>query len=69
LSARGPLRSSIAHHPFDHADSQPGACVSVSIGVACFSAHGKDKQELIAAADKMLYQAKNNGRNRVCAAR
>lgn len=61
------LRRIIATYPFDHADQQPGGCVSVSIGIACSPDHGADKQALIAFADKMLYQAKHAGRNRVCA--
>src|SRR3989344_5530703 len=39
--------------------------VTVSIGVACFSQHTKDMQDLIQNADKALYRAKSEGRNRV----
>lgn len=39
--------------------------VTVSIGVACFSHHTKDSQDLVQNADKALYRAKNAGRNRV----
>lgn len=60
------MRAAIAGHKFDNAQSQPLGCVSISIGAACFPAHGGDKQALIAAADKMLYRAKHEGRNRVC---
>ena len=60
------LRSVIAAYEFDHADTQPIGCVSVSIGVASFPQHGDDRQELIALADKMLYRAKHAGRNKVC---
>jgi diguanylate cyclase (GGDEF)-like protein len=62
------LRSTIASYPFEHAAAQPSKCVSVSVGVASFPTHGADKQELISAADKMLYRAKNAGRNKVIAA-
>jgi diguanylate cyclase (GGDEF)-like protein len=39
--------------------------VMVSIGVACLSQHTNDMQELIQSADKALYRAKSEGRNRV----
>ncbi|MBI5782181.1 MAG: GGDEF domain-containing protein [Gammaproteobacteria bacterium] len=39
--------------------------VTVSIGVACFSQHSKDMQDLIQNVDKALYRAKSEGRNRV----
>ena len=40
---------------------------SVSIGVALFPGHGRNASELLAAADRAVYQAKALGRNRVCA--
>lgn len=40
---------------------------SVSIGAALFPAHGRMASELLAAADRAVYQAKALGRNRVCA--
>jgi diguanylate cyclase (GGDEF)-like protein len=40
---------------------------SVSIGVAVFPAHGRTASDLLAAADRAVYQAKALGRNRVCA--
>ncbi len=39
--------------------------VTVSIGVASFGQHAKDMQDLIQNADKALYRAKSEGRNRV----
>ncbi|MCR4347929.1 MAG: GGDEF domain-containing protein [Sulfuricaulis sp.] len=39
--------------------------VTVSIGVACIGPHTKDMQDLIQSADKALYRAKSEGRNRV----
>lgn len=38
---------------------------TISIGIAAFPEHGKTRDELIDAADRALYRAKKNGRNRV----
>jgi diguanylate cyclase (GGDEF)-like protein len=40
---------------------------SLSIGAALFPADGRTSSELLAAADRAVYQAKALGRNRVCA--
>jgi diguanylate cyclase (GGDEF)-like protein len=42
--------------------------VTVSIGVAEFPANGITRDDIVRAADAALYQAKENGRNRVCLA-
>jgi len=42
--------------------------VTVSIGVAAFPKDAPGRDELIFKADEALYQAKENGRNKVCAA-
>ena len=39
--------------------------VTVSVGVGCFRPHPKAMQDLIQGADKALYRAKHEGRNRV----
>ena len=40
--------------------------VTVSIGVAVLGVHGADLSQLLDAADRALYRAKDTGRNRVC---
>jgi len=40
--------------------------VTMSIGVATFPQDASTKEELVAAADRRMYQAKSLGRNRVC---
>lgn len=42
--------------------------VTTSIGLAALPAHGSTATELIEAADRALYAAKHQGRNRACAA-
>ena len=50
---------------------RPGATVgvSLSIGVASAPEHGADTEQLFAAADQALYEAKRQGRNRAAVAR
>jgi diguanylate cyclase (GGDEF)-like protein len=42
--------------------------VTISAGVAAFPDHGTTRDDLVRAADKSLYAAKQEGRNRVCVA-
>jgi len=57
------LRQSLAERPLVCGDVQVD--VTVSAGLASFPSDGTDMDSLIGAADKALYQAKNQGRNRV----
>lgn len=54
------LRKTVERHVFEHVGH-----ITISLGVAMGSSPDSDIAELVKLADKMLYLAKNNGRNRV----
>jgi len=56
------LRSAVEEHTFPLAT--PGA-ITVSIGISTFPADGTTTSALLEVADRALYLAKQNGRNRV----
>jgi diguanylate cyclase (GGDEF)-like protein len=43
-------------------------CVTASIGVAVFPDHGQELDDVVAAADHAMYEAKRDGRNRIAVA-
>jgi diguanylate cyclase (GGDEF)-like protein len=50
-------------------DSRQGAlAITASIGVAALTTESQSLDDLLARADRRLYEAKNGGRNRVCPA-
>jgi two-component system, cell cycle response regulator len=58
------IRSTIEKHNYQFdGKSIP---VTISIGVATLDSTSKKPEELVATADKALYDAKTQGRNRVC---
>jgi diguanylate cyclase (GGDEF)-like protein len=59
------LRAAVQLHPWD--DLAPGLQVTVSIGLASVG-DPDDAIQVTQRADEALYRAKNEGRNRVCAA-
>ena len=50
---------------FPHGKTQPLGRVTISIGVSTFSQLINSSENIIAAADRALYQAKNMGKDRV----
>ena len=65
---RSPRRSAAATEEQASAGVAPGrdGSVTVSVGVAIFPDHGQTPDQLVANADKALYMAKRQGKNRVC---
>ena len=67
------MRQAILGLKIAHAQSASAPYVSISLGVAVYQPSStKDSSSpvvLIAAADSMLYEAKNRGRNQVCGER
>lgn len=64
LKRANKLREYISQQATDYYKGQFGT-VTVSCGVAIYPEHGSDSSDLFIKADKALYQAKKNGRNRV----
>jgi two-component system cell cycle response regulator len=60
------LRTEVAGTPFSH-DNMPNLELTVSVGIAAFGGAGDSADGLILRADKALYAAKRDGRNRVVA--
>ncbi len=59
------LREMISQQPFPHREKQPLGFVSISGGVASFPEDGDSIHILIQNADKALYQAKAEEKNRI----
>lgn len=58
---------SIKNHTFDIPEAGK-INITVSIGVACFPKDAKDWRGILNMADQMMYNAKDQGRSRVCLA-
>jgi diguanylate cyclase (GGDEF)-like protein len=61
------LRYLIDKHQFEGEEILPGGSLTVSAGVADYPSDAGSAEELVAVADKRLYEAKNSGRNKICA--
>lgn len=60
------IRKKIEAFPFFGRETQPLQKVTVSLGVAGFPGDGRDATALLDFADKVLYKAKESGKNMVC---
>jgi diguanylate cyclase (GGDEF)-like protein len=61
------IRKWVADYAFE-ADNGSTLRLACSIGLATYPAHGRTREALLDAADKAMYRAKSEGRNRVCSA-
>ncbi|MBY0402238.1 GGDEF domain-containing protein, partial [Myxococcota bacterium] len=61
------IRARIESHVFE-AGREGSLRLTISIGVATCPVHGASREALLDAADKAMYRAKSEGRNRVCSA-
>jgi diguanylate cyclase (GGDEF)-like protein len=61
------IRRTVADTLFEGGGGAP-IRLTISIGVAGYPAHGRDRTQLLDAADKAMYRAKSRGRNCVCSA-
>ncbi len=60
------LRENIEKQAFLNQEILPQKTLTVSLGIATFPDNGTSTSELIRAADKALYEAKNKGKNKTC---
>jgi diguanylate cyclase (GGDEF)-like protein len=63
LAVAEKLRALVASTAFEHAGSQPGGRVTISIGVASFPADATELPVLVDCADSALFAAKRRGRD------
>ncbi|HZO08515.1 MAG TPA: diguanylate cyclase [Myxococcota bacterium] len=61
------IRRTVAETAFESGGGPP-IRLTISIGVAAYPLHGRDRTALLDAADKAMYRAKSRGRNCVCSA-
>jgi diguanylate cyclase (GGDEF)-like protein len=61
------IRRWVADYAFE-AEGGRTLKLTCSVGLATYPAHGRTREALLDAADKAMYRAKSEGRNRVCSA-
>lgn len=59
------IRQRVSTTEFPHGKSQPFGHVTISVGVSTFTKNVDTSENIIAAADRALYQAKSLGKDRV----
>ena len=61
------IRKTVSETLFEAGRNRP-IQLTLSLGVAAFPLHARDREGLLDAADKAMYLAKSQGRNKVCSA-
>jgi diguanylate cyclase (GGDEF)-like protein len=59
------IRQRVATTHFPHGKTQPLGRVTISVGVSTFTKNVDTPENIIAAADRALYQAKSLGKDRI----
>ena len=59
------MRQKVTETDYPYGKSQPMGTVSISIGISTFARHIDTAESVIAAADRALYNAKHQGKNRI----
>ncbi len=60
------LRRNVEEAHFEGEHAMPGGRITISSGIATFPDDAENAEELVEHADKALYSAKRDGRNKVC---
>lgn len=60
------LRQAVEKYKFQLEEILPNRQLTISLGVASFPEDSSNKDSLLEYADKALYEAKHQGRNRIC---
>ena len=58
-------RQRVSTTEFPHGKTQPFGLVTISVGVSTFTKNIDSPENIIAAADRALYQAKSLGKDRI----
>lgn len=61
------IREAVYEYRFVNEHTQPGGRLTISGGIACFGKKCENPKALVEMADSFLYQAKEEGRNRIIA--
>jgi diguanylate cyclase (GGDEF)-like protein len=59
------IRKMVEDYKFPHQEIQPNGTLTISIGIALYPENAMKKNDIVVAADRALYFAKERGRNRV----
>ncbi len=59
------VRRSVEEEQFSGGRPEEKARITISVGIASMPAHAHSAEDLVSAADRALYQAKQHGKNRV----
>lgn len=59
------MRQRVAETDYPYGKSQPLGIVSISVGISTFARHIDTAEKVISAADRALYSAKSQGKNRI----